>query len=99
MASLFLSSTMNYLTGVAAGAAGVTSAVIVRIVWAGSVFAVTVTFFVCLFFFPLELNFTSILPVAPGAIGSFGHCGTVHPQDPLQLSRMSGSAPVFVNSK
>ena len=61
--------------------------------------AVTVTFLVCAFFFPLELNFTSIVPVAPGAIGSLGHCGTVHPQDPLHLSRMSGSAPVLVNVK
>ena len=27
--------------------------------------------------------FTLIEPLAPGAIGSFGQVGTVHPQDPL----------------
>ena len=42
---------------------------------------------------------TRIDPVAPGAIGSFGHSGTVHPQDPLALDIIKFSVPVFLNSK
>jgi len=42
---------------------------------------------------------TRIVPFAPGAIGSFGHSGTVQPQDPLALEMINGSSPVFLNSK
>jgi hypothetical protein len=43
--------------------------------------------------------FTLITPVAPGAIGSFGHSGTVQPQDPFAFEIIKGSFPVFLNSK
>jgi hypothetical protein len=42
--------------------------------------------------------FTVIVPFAPGAIGSFGHSGTVHPQDPFAVEIIKGSLPVFLNS-
>ena len=41
--------------------------------------------------------FTSIFPVAPGAIGSFGQEGTVHPQLELAPEITSGALPVFLN--
>ena len=43
--------------------------------------------------------FTVIVPEAPGAIGSLGHSGTVHPQEPLALEIIKGASPVFLNSK
>ena len=42
---------------------------------------------------------TAIEAVAPGAIGSFGHDGTVHPQDPFAFEMINGAFPVFLNSK
>ena len=42
--------------------------------------------------------FTRIEPVAPGAIGSFDHSGTVQPHEPLALEIINGSFPVFLNS-
>ena len=41
--------------------------------------------------------FTLITLLAPGAIGSFGQTGTVHPQDPFELEIIKGASPVFVN--
>jgi hypothetical protein len=41
---------------------------------------------------------TLIDAFAPGAIGSFGHSGTVHPQDPFALEIIKGAFPVFLNS-
>jgi hypothetical protein len=35
----------------------------------------------------------------PGAIGSFGHSGTVHPQLPFASEIINGSEPVFVKTK
>src|SRR3989338_5404641 len=46
----------------------------------------------------LVLYFTVIFCVTPGAIGSFGHSGTVHPHEPFALEIINGSLPVFVNS-
>ena len=43
-------------------------------------------------------NFTSISPVFPGIIGSFGFLGIVQPQLELTFEMISGSSPVFVNS-
>ena len=42
--------------------------------------------------------FTRMVPFAPGAIGSFGHSGTVQPQEPFALEIIKGSSPVFLNS-
>ena len=42
--------------------------------------------------------FTLMVPFAPGAIGSFGHSGTVQPQDPFAFEIINGSSPIFVNS-
>ena len=42
---------------------------------------------------------TRIEPVAPGAICSFYHSGTVQPHDPFALEMINGSLPVFLNSK
>ena len=42
--------------------------------------------------------FTLIEAEAPGAIGSFGHSGTVHPQEPLAFDITKASFPSFVNS-
>jgi hypothetical protein len=39
-----------------------------------------------------------MLPVAPGAIGSFGQVGTVQPHEPLEFEMIRGSSPVFLNS-
>ena len=89
----------DYLPAPSAAGAGVTFAEIVMRVCSGTVLALIVTVLVCLFFFPLELNFTSISPSSPGAMGSLGHFGTVQPQDPLQRSMMSGLSPVLVNVK
>lgn len=89
----------DYLPAPSSTGAGVTLAEIVMRVCSGTVFALIVTVLVCLFFFPLELNLTSISPTSPGAIGSLGHWGTVQPQDPLQRSMMSGLSPVLVNLK
>ena len=43
--------------------------------------------------------FTVIVPVLPGAIGSFGHEGTVHPHDPFAFEMIYGSVPVFLKVK
>ena len=43
--------------------------------------------------------FTDTSVEAPGAIGSFVHTGTVHPQDPLHKEMISGALPVFVTVK
>ena len=40
--------------------------------------------------------FTEISAVAPGAIGSFGQDGTVHPQDPFAFDIIKGAFPVFL---
>ena len=32
-------------------------------------------------------------------MGSFGHSGTVHPQDPFALEIIKGSFPVFVQNQ
>ena len=44
------------------------------------------------------LYFTSIFPVAPGAIGYFEKLGTVQPQVDWALVIIKGSFPVLVNS-
>ena len=63
--------------------------------------AVTVTLLVCFepssVPLPLESNSTLISPEAPGAIGSLGQSGTVHPQLPLASEITNGSLPVFLN--
>ena len=76
-------------------------ALTVRTVVFGLVFEYTVTVFlsspsVSRFF---GLNTTSILPFAPGMIGSFGQFGTVQPHEPFAFSINNGSVPVFTNSK
>ena len=42
--------------------------------------------------------FTLIEPFAPGAIGSLGQDGTVHPHEPFASEIINGALPVFVNS-
>ena len=78
-----------------------TKAVILRMVFSGSVLAVTVTVLVC--FVPAcpfdGVNTTSILPLCPGIIGSLGKSGTVQPQEPLALVILSGSLPELVKLK
>ena len=78
-----------------------TNAVIFKIVFSGLVLAETVTVLVCLLpACPLEgLKTTSIFPLSPGKIGSFGQLGTVHPQDPLALDIFKGSFPELVKLK
>ena len=76
-------------------------ALTVRTVVFGLVFEYTVTVFlsspsVSRFF---GLNTTSILPFAPGMMGSLGQFGTVQPQEPFAFSINNGSVPVFTNSK
>lgn len=73
------------------------SPVIVNWVVAGDVLAVIVTYLVWTPDCPAGLYSTAISPVSPGAIGSFGHFGTVHPQDPFAFDIINGSVPVFVN--
>ena len=47
---------------------------------------------------PSGLNVIFISPVFPGAIGSVGNVGLVHPHPPLLTDMItSGSSPVFVN--
>ena len=84
---------MSLLASAASPSAGVTSALIVKRVGFGSVFALIVTVFVCLFFLPLLLNSTLISPSPPGATGSFGHSGTVQPHEPFALLMINGSSP------
>ena len=67
--------------------AGFTNALILRMVCPGSVLALMVTVLVWLFFLPFELNLTSISPLAPGAMGCLGHCGTVQPHEPCTCPR------------
>ena len=71
----------------------------VKKVWTGSVFAVIVTLLLCFPFFPFELKTTFISPCSPGAIGAFGHWGTVHPQLPFAFLISRGSFPVLVKTK
>ena len=54
--------------------AGFTNALIFKMVCPGSVLALMVTVLVWLFFFPLELNLTSISPAAPGAPDAGAPC-------------------------
>lgn len=68
MGGLFCGWTENHFAS-----AGFTNALIFKMVCPGSVLALMVTVLVWLFFFPLELNLTSISPAAPGAMGSLGH--------------------------
>ena len=42
--------------------------------------------------------FTLIEALAPGAIGSFGHSGTVQPHEPFAFEIINGALPVFLNS-
>src|SRR5690606_16618636 len=42
--------------------------------------------------------FTLMELFAPGAIGSRGQVGTVHPQEPLALVMIRGSLPVLTNT-
>ena len=65
----------------------------------GTVFADNVTVFSWLPTLPLELNWTDITPVLPGAMGSFEYLGTVHPQLPWAELIIRGAFPVFVNMK
>ena len=41
--------------------------------------------------------FTLSIPLSPGAIGSFGGVGTVHPQVEYALVIIRGASPVLVN--
>ena len=40
---------------------------------------------------------TFILPLSPGLIGSFGHCGTVQPHEPCAFEMINGSFPLLTN--
>lgn len=71
----------------------------VRGVTVGLVLAETETVFVCSPYLPLLSNEIKISPVAPGAIGSLGHTGTVQPQEPTALEMINGCLPVFVKAK
>ena len=46
---------------------------------------------------PEESNSTTNSAVLPGAIGSLGQLGVVHPQDALASAMINGSLPVFLN--
>ncbi len=48
---------------------------------------------------PALLNTTLISPFSPGAIGSLGQSGMVHPQEALQLDITKSLSPVFSNLK
>ena len=66
-------------------------------VFTGFVFASMVISFVTMSFLPLLLNSTLISPFSPGAIGSFGHSGIVHPQLAEAFDMIRSLVPVFVN--
>src|SRR5690606_23642879 len=53
----------------------------------------------CLPILPDELNDTLISAVLPGAIGSFGHLGTVQPDVAATLEIIKGAFPVFSRLK
>ena len=85
------------MIGVAPAAGALTSPLILIILVEVSPFEVIVT---DLLIKPILFvsYFTLIAEEAPGAIGSRGHSGTVHPQEPLALVINNGSVPVFVNT-
>jgi len=47
--------------------------------------------------YEVECGCTLITPDFPGAIGSLGHCGVVHPHDPTAFEIINGSLPTLVN--
>lgn len=70
-------------TGVPLSGAGPTSPLI-RITLLGSLSALEVIVTLLLIGPGRLVSYlTRMVPFAPGAIGSFGHSGTVHPQDPF----------------
>ncbi len=86
------------LTGVATSGAGPTSPLILITLF-GSLIAFEVIVTLLLIAPGRFVSYlTRIVPFAPGAIGSFGHSGTVQPQDPFALEIIKGSSPVFLNS-
>ena len=86
------------LTGVPTSGAGPTSP-LMRITLFGSLTAFEVIVTLLLIGPGRFVSYlTRIVPFAPGAIGSFGHSGTVHPQDPFAFEIINGSSPVFLKS-
>src|SRR5690606_17905305 len=65
----------------------------------GIVLATSVMVLFCNPDFPSELKTTSISPLSPGLIGSFGQRGTVHPQLPCAEEIIKLLLPTFLNLK
>ena len=66
---------------------------------AGSVLAKMVMVLFCSPILPRLLNRTRTDDFAPGATGSRGHSGVVHPHDAVILLIISGNSPVLVKAK
>ena len=87
-----------FLTGVVDVPSTASVFPLIRITWVGFVTAFDVMVTLLLNAPILFVSyFTLITLLAPGAIGSFGQTGTVHPQDPFELEIIKGASPVFVN--
>src|SRR5687768_11697698 len=74
---------------------------VIMVTWFGAFTALdcTVITLFCWPILPALLKTALIVPLLPGAIGSFGHSGVVQPQVTSTCLITSGALPVFLNLK